>query len=187
MASMTHRRIGRGALVALALASALVGTACSRRKPVVLVLPPIPMDEASAVAAEPASSPDRSVAPATSEGGCRAADSLGTIAADTVSLADLPQPPRLLVQPPTVYPPSERSQGWEGTVDIRLLVRPDGYVSRADVGNGGDPFLQAAAAAACRTRFAPVRSASGEPAYVWITQGYSFSLRPAVPAGRRRR
>jgi len=114
-------------------------------------------------------------------GVCPKADSLGAPAGDTLDVASLIAVPRPISMPPLVYPKLERQHGWEGDVPVHLLLRPDGLVARVDVGDGRDPFVMAAADAACGARFTIVRSASNEPAYVWLTYTFAFRLNIGIP------
>jgi hypothetical protein len=120
-------------------------------------------------------------------GVCAAADSLPAMPGDTLDLVRLASQPRLLSMPNVQYPPSEREQGWEGDVQVRLLVRPDGRVGYVDAGDGLDPFLLAAARAGCGARFTAGKSASGDSAYVWVTHTYGFRLGIGNPASAPRR
>ena len=161
------RRCLRGAALVVAAAASI--SACAP-EPVVDPRPPIPMYWPGAA------QPPAPVEAARDAGACVQADSLDVIVADTVGVEQLPVPPGVIAMPEAVYPESERAQGWEGVVTVRLLLRPDGRVVYVDVGDGGDPFLASAADAACAASFAPVRTDRGAPAYVWTTHAFRFEL-----------
>jgi TonB family protein len=56
------------------------------------------------------------------------------------------------------YPPSERAQGRDASVILRLDIDPEGHVARALIHeSGGAAFDDAARAAALRLRFVPAR------------------------------
>jgi len=109
-------------------------------------------------------------------------ESLGPMPGDTLEPGPLASPPRLVSMPEVRYPASERQQGWEGELSVRFLVLPNGRVGRVDVGDGQDPFLLAAAEAACGARFIPARAASGRSVPAWVTHTFSFRLGIGIPA-----
>ena len=159
------------------LAFGAIAVGCSPRPPEAH-LPPVPMDwpneTAQTAALEPRLPP-----------GMCAAGTLATddeIATRTVTPEAVAEAPVVIVMPPVIYPAVERDQGWEGTVHLRMLVGPDGRVAKVDIGDGRDPFVAAAAEAACGAQFTPVRSARGEPAYTWVTHTFPFTLNIAVPS-----
>lgn len=148
----------------------LCASACADRDAHVDPFPPVPMywsedvaDEADALASLP---PDV----------CADAEALRTFDADTLQIGELAQKPRLIHLPDPVYPESEKSQGWEGTLRISVLVRPDGRVARGMLGDGTDPFMRAALGAVCGAVFEPGISESGDSVFVWIEQPVKFSL-----------
>jgi len=143
-------------------------------------MPPVPMDWPDQAQQQPA------VEDTLPPGVCPpfALSTLGEdeIDALTVLPEQLEELPQVVSMPTAEYPESERDEGWEGELAVRMLVAPDGLVLKVDIGTGDDPFVVAAAKAACGGVFTPVRSAGGGQACTWMNHRFGFSLDIAVPS-----
>lgn len=86
------------------------------------------------------------------------------------------QNPRLLHQPRPQYPEILRMARIQGSVEVNVLVGPNGLVEQAVLVRGVHPTLdQAALKAAKRCRFEPGLQ-RGFPVRAWITVPYNFHL-----------
>lgn len=115
-------------------------------------------------------------------GGMPGGTGTGTIAVDppvvpAPILVDATPDPRAMrdFQPP--YPPSERREGTEGRVTVRVLVGADGRVKAVEaVGSGNEAFLAATKRQALsRWRFRPA-TRDGVPYETWRTMTVRFVL-----------
>jgi protein TonB len=85
--------------------------------------------------------------------------------------------PRLIRQAKADYPEIARRSGLEGTVLVRVLVGPTGWVKEAVVAQGVHPVLDRAAVAAARKcRFEPARQREMK-VKAWVEIPYRFKLR----------
>ncbi len=83
--------------------------------------------------------------------------------------------PRVKVEHKAGYPLEARSLGVEGSVQVRILVGPDGRVKKARVLSGpGFGLNQAARSALLRYQFHPALDDGGQPREMWITYKYTF-------------
>lgn len=84
----------------------------------------------------------------------------------------------VLYGPAPDYPMEARSEGWEGTVRVRVLVAEDGSVGDAVViGSSGHDCMDVAALAGIqRWRFSPAYR-DGEAVTVWVVVPVVFDLR----------
>ena len=155
-------------------------SACADRDSHVDPFPPVPMYWSEDAAKE------TDALPSLPPGACTDAEALTAFHADTVQMGELARKPKLIHLPDPVYPESERSQGWEGTLRISVLVRPDGRVARGAIGDGTDPFMRAALDAACGAVFEPGISVSGDSVFVWIEQPVKFNLGLGITSNQSR-
>jgi protein TonB len=88
------------------------------------------------------------------------------------------QPPQLLERPAPVYPLASRQGGEQGTVVLRVPVRADGGLGKAELKTpSGYARLDAAALDSVKTaRVSPARTKSGKPADGVILIPFTFKL-----------
>jgi len=85
--------------------------------------------------------------------------------------------PKILQEVKVPYPSRARGLGVEGTVNVRVLVGPDGAVRKAQVITGPGFGLNAAAREALlKFRFRPAIGSDGKPMACWITYRYAFEI-----------
>jgi protein TonB len=81
-----------------------------------------------------------------------------------------------------VYPAAARREGQEGTVHLRLEIKPDGRVGKVDVvtSSGFQLLDDAAVAAARKWRYEPARE-DGRPVAEWRRVAVVFRLEGDAP------
>jgi protein TonB len=83
--------------------------------------------------------------------------------------------PEAVVRVPSVYPPSAREAGVQGTVMVQALVGTDGHVHDVRIVHSIPMLDDAAKAAVMQWKFKPARSA-GKPVAAWVGVPIKFSL-----------
>ena len=85
--------------------------------------------------------------------------------------------PELLTLVPPVYPKDAEKNKIEGTVELRIMVSPDGKVEKVEVltSSGLESMDKAAVKAAYKTRFRPGIK-DGQKVPMWITYPIQFAL-----------
>lgn len=107
----------------------------------------------------------------------------GTVAAvSSASAQPAPTPPTVATYVQAEYPPAARESGREASVDLEIVIGPDGLVRDARVLTPvGDGFDEAALAAVKQFVFTPATK-DGKPVAARIQYRYSFTIEKPAPA-----